>query len=142
MLGIQPHLLCPTSLACCQVSYEELLKNRLVALSLNSTVDLTCREYRWFHEAPEQTYTRGAGPNPGPLAHCTPTRRTRSQSINQTIFEHIGTYNQNKSINQTILEHIGTYNQNKSINQTILEHIHIIKINQSIKPFGNTYYQN
>ncbi len=62
----------------------------LSCLSLNSTLDLTCREYRWFHAAPEQTCIRGAGPRHGPLAHCTPQEEQGvSQSIYQTIWEQI-----------------------------------------------------
>jgi hypothetical protein len=90
MLDIQPHLLFQP-LACCQVSYEELLKYLIVVMSLLSP-DLTCMEYRWFHGAPEQTYTRGAGPHPGPLAHCPPQEEHGGQSINQTILD---TYYQN-----------------------------------------------
>ncbi len=92
MLDIQPHLLCPTSLACCQVSYEELLKNLIVAMA-PVKLDLTCREYRWFHAAPEQTYIRGVGPHPGPLAHCPPHRKNK-ESVNQSIKPFGNTYNQ------------------------------------------------
>jgi hypothetical protein len=99
------------------LDFPKSCKNRLVAMSLLS-LDLTCREYRWFHAAPEQTYIRGAGPHPGPLAHCTPQEEQGvSQSINQTILEHILSELTNQS------NHFGTP---------------IIKINQSINPFGNT----